>query len=166
MGLPVDKAYQEVLDNVKYIGHNTQIGYDFLSLMLFTKKTISLIREKVSEYLTGVDEYNRKIIPSDRVIVTALFGVKNVYVPKTGDIYGRFIVVDENLRNDYGSIVDQTISLLVRGISTDLGMIENNNKLSIWTTVLGDFNEHGLRSHPVIKTRDRRPDPYLFNMKY
>ena len=36
-------------------------------------------------------------------------------------------------------------------------MEENNKKLTIWTTVFGDFNSHGLRSHAPIKLRERKP---------
>jgi hypothetical protein len=46
-------------------------------------------------------------------------------------------------------------------------MAENNSKLSIWTTVLGEgLNEHNLRSYAPIKTRVRRPNPMEFHMKY
>ena len=41
-----------------------------------------------------------------------------------------------------------------------------NEKLTIWTTLLGDFNEHGLRQYPPIKLRNKRPDPMLFHMRY
>ena len=63
-------------------------------------------------------------------------------------------------------IVDQVISLLVRNIRNDLEMQANNSKLTIWTTLLGDFNEHGLRQHAPIKIRNKRPDPMLFHMRY
>ena len=162
----VDKKYTESIDLTPYIGHSSQLSYDPLSNMLYTKKTVQMIQDKVQSYLSGVDPKNRPIRPSERVVIEAIFGVKGRYVPKTGDIYGRFLVVNTEERNDYTIIVDQVISLLVRGISSEIGMEENNAKLSVWTTVLGDFNEHGLRSHATIKVRDRRPDPYLFSMRY
>jgi hypothetical protein len=51
-------------------------------------------------------------------------------------------------------------------VKGNLGMDDNNSKLTIWTTVLGDFNEHGLQSHPKIKLREKRPAPLQFNMNY
>jgi hypothetical protein len=45
-------------------------------------------------------------------------------------------------------------------------MDECNSKLSAWTTILGDFNEHGLRRHAPIKLREKRPMPMAFNMNY
>jgi hypothetical protein len=45
-------------------------------------------------------------------------------------------------------------------------MDENNKKLTIWTTVLGDFNEHGLRSYAPIKIRENNINKVRFNMNY
>ena len=45
-------------------------------------------------------------------------------------------------------------------------MEENNRKLTIWTTVYGDFNQHGLQQHSKIKVRNKRPNPMEFNMNY
>ena len=95
-----------------------------------------------------------------------MYGVFENYRPVTGDIYGKYTVDNDNRRDDYSYIVDQTISLLVRGIRNDLEMQQNNSKLTIWTTVLGDFNEHGLRQYAPIKVRNKRPDPMLFHMRY
>ena len=112
---------------------------------------------------------NKKIVPSERVIVTALYGVYKNHIPRTGDIYGKYLVVDDTQRDDYSYIVDKTISLLASSISTDIEMQESNSKLNIWNaTVLGDFNENGLQqfSNGTIKLRNRGPDRMLFHMKY
>jgi len=45
-------------------------------------------------------------------------------------------------------------------------MTENNKKLSIWNSVYGEFNEKGLRAHPPIKIRKKRPQRMMFNMNY
>jgi len=162
----IEREYNDVIDLNQYVGWNSISSWNPLVRQLFSKKTIQVIQQKTSQYLNGVDEQGRKIIPSDKVVITALYGIFENYKPNVGDIYGKYLVVDEEQRDDYSAIVDQTISLLVRGIRTDLEMTQQNNKLSVWTTVLGDFNEFGLRSHPVIKIRDKRPDPMLFNMNY
>jgi hypothetical protein len=83
-----------------------------------------------------------------------------------GDIFSRYQVVEESGRDDYRDMIARTIEISVSQIRTQLEMEENNNKLSIWNTVLGDFNENGLRSHAPIKTRKRKPDSMLFNMNY
>ena len=45
-------------------------------------------------------------------------------------------------------------------------MEENNRKLTIWTTVYGDFNAHQLRQHAPIKVLNKRPNPMEFHMRY
>ena len=160
-------AYDDRLDLNQYVGWDTITVWNPLTQKLFTKTTVHVIQQNVADYLTGVDANGRRIIPSDRVVITALFGIFREHAPRTGDIYGRFLVVDESKRDDYAYIVDKTISLLVQGIRDDLGMAEQNQKLTIWTTVLGDFNEHGLRQHPPLKINNgKRPDPMLFHMRY
>ena len=69
-------------------------------------------------------------------------------------------------RNDAETIIDRTITLIFDYYRNEIGMEENNKQLTVWTTILGDFNKHGLRQTPPIKTQKRRPDPFLFNMNY
>lgn len=160
-------AYDDRLDLNQFVGWDTITDWNPLTQKLFTKTSVHVIQQKVADYLTGVDANGRRIIPSERVVVTALFGIFREHAPRTGDIYGRFLVVDDSKRDDYAYIIDKTISLLVQGIRDDLGMAEQNQKLTIWTTVLGDFNEHGLRQHPPLKINNgKRPDPMLFHMRY
>ena len=159
-------SYDDRLDMNQYVGWFTITDWNPLIQKLFTKTTLRVIQGKVSEYLTGVEPNGKKIIPTERVVVAALYGVFKQHHPHTGDIYGKYTVVDQTQRDDYAYIVDKTISLLVQGIRDDIGMAEQNQKLTIWTTVLGDFNEHGLRQHPPIKVCNKRPDPMLFHMRY
>jgi hypothetical protein len=164
--VPIDKLYDEKIDMFQQVGWFNTASYNGLVRMLFTKYTINIIKQKVSDYLQGIDRKGRRIIPSDRIVTDALYGVFQSYQPdQVGDIYSRYLVTDVN-RDDYSAIVDMTISLLYRGIQTDLEMANANEKLTVWTTILGDFNEHGLRSHPILYMKEKRPDPFLFNMRY
>lgn len=159
--------YDERLDMNPYVGWETVSQDNPLVQKLFTKGTVTLIQQKVGDYLTGVDPNGRRIIPSERIIVTALFGVFRDHVPTTGDIYGKYTVVDQAQRNDYAYIVDKTISLLFQGIRDQLQMEHQNESLTPWTALYGDFNEHKLRQHPPIKVNQgKRPDPFLFHMRY
>ena len=54
----------------------------------------------------------------------------------------------------------------MHAIKNDFGMEAANKKLSIWDSVLGDFNEKGLRGHDIIKIKKNRPQPMMFNMNY
>lgn len=165
---PVNREYQTDLDMNSYIvGWEKTISWNPVVQRLFTKQTVLTIQQKVSEYLAGVDEKGRRIVPSEKVVVNALFGVYRHHTPEeVGDIYGKYLVTNMNGRNDIAYIIDKTISLLVRAIRDETEMIQNNEKLTIWTTLLGDFNEHGLRQFPPIKVREKRPDNFLFHMRY
>ena len=159
--------YDETLDMNPYVGWETISQDNPLVQKLFTRATVATIQTKTGDYLVGVDPTGRRIIPSERIIIAALFGVFREHVPRTGDIYGKYTVVNQAMRNDYAYIVDKTISLLVQGIRDDLEMAQHNQSLTIWTTLYGDFNEHKLRQHPPIKVNEgKRPDPFLFHMRY
>jgi hypothetical protein len=160
----LNNEYDDRIDPNQYIGWSTITEWAPLPREVFTKRTVKIIQEKVYEYL--LKSISKKIIPSERIVIIALYGVFENHIPRTGDIYGRYLVVDETQRDDYGYIVDKTISLLITGIETDIGMQDANSKLSIWNSILGDFNENGLRQFPPIKLRERGPDRFLFHMRY
>jgi hypothetical protein len=166
---PLNEYSQQIDSSNQQVGwQDSFANWNPVVRHLFTKETLNLIRNKVAFYTQGVDPKGRTIIPSDRVISEALYSIFRIYQPnETGDIYSKYTVVNPANRNDYATIVDQTINLLIRGIETDIGMANDNWKLNIWdATVLGDFNKQGLRAHPIIYTRERRGDPFLFNMNY
>ena len=105
---------------------------------------------------------------SDRVVASTLSQVYEDYHGyQLGYIHSRFYIAqDDKLRDDVKMIIDMTIEVLVNNIKTEIGMEENNKKLSIWNTVLGTHNEHGLLPHSFIKINNRRPKALQFNMNY
>lgn len=134
---------------------------------LFSKATVDTISRKVTELTMGVNPQNRPIIVPDTTICNVLSQIQHAFRPPTGDIYGRYNVPSGISATSYvQDIIDQTIEVIVSDVTNSLEMEENNRKLTAWTTVLGDFNEHQLRSHPPIKIRNKRPDPMMFNMNY
>lgn len=164
---PVKQHYETALDMNTYMVGWEAASSNPIVQRLFTKQTVQTIQQKVSEYLAGVDPNGKRIIPSERVVVNGLYGVFRSHTPEElGDIYGKYLVTNMNQRNDIAYMIDKTISLLVRAIRDELEMAQNNEKLTIWTTLLGDFNEHGLRQFPPIKVREKRPDNFLFHMRY
>ena len=156
----------QITDNnyMKFVGYSEN---NFCIKKYFSRETADLISYKISELLQGVDPNNRKIIVPHNTIYSIMSSVYENYRPPTGDIYGRYNVPSGIGGDSYvQSMIDQVIEIITADVRTNLGMEENNSKLSIYTTILGDFNQHGLRSHPVIKTRVRRPNPMEFNMHY
>jgi hypothetical protein len=133
----------------------------------FSKETVDIIARKITELTLGVDPKNRPIVVPSKNICSIMSEVYQSYRPPTGDIYGRYNVPSGTGPESYvQNMIDQTIEIITNDIRNNLGMEENNRKLTIWTTVYGDFNEHGLRAHPPIKVRNKRPNPMEFHMRY
>ena len=124
------------------------------------------IQRKITELLAGVDPQGRPIIVPLKTIGSVLSEVYNSNDPKVGDIYSRYIIDVEPNRNDVRDIIDRTIQIIVSQVRTDLEVSENNQKLSIWSTLYGDFNKEGLRAHPPIKIRKNGPPRFQFHMRY
>jgi hypothetical protein len=133
---------------------------------LYSKSNINKISRKITELLMGVLKNNRPIIVPDRTICSVMSAVYQTFRPETGDIHTRYIVPKAREANYVQTMIDQVINIITTDVKNNLGMDEANSKLSVWTTVLGDFNDHGLRSHSKIKLRENRPRPMCFNMNY
>ena len=133
----------------------------------FSDNTIKTISFKVSQLLQGLDPQGRTIVVSDENIINVMNSIFENYRPQTGSIYSRYIIPTSNDEsNMYQDMIDQVIQVIYADVVSNLGMIQNNEKLTAWTTVLGDFNEHGLRAHPKIKLREKKPNPMEFHMRY
>ena len=133
---------------------------------LFEQKTIDTISTKISQLLDGVVPETKIVYPDIRIreVIGQIF--YNSKRPDIGSIASKDIIPNEQARNDIRFIIAQTIEIITKTLRTELEMIENNKKLSIWNSVYGDFNEKGLRAHPPIKIRHKRPQPMMFNMNY
>lgn len=148
-------------------------GWDYTSQdstvlsYLFSEDTINTISKQISEALRGVDPMGRKIIvPNDKIanVLSSVyrFGTRT----DIGDIYTHDTIPDSQGRNDVRNFINQTINIVVSAIKDEIEIIENNKKLTVWNTVLGDFNQSGLRQFPPIKLRQRHPQYMAFNMNY
>jgi len=133
----------------------------------FSRDTVRMIQTKVTQLTRGVDPHNRPIVVPEDKILHVMDAIYNTFRPPTGDIYSRYNVPTGTTSESYvQSMIDQTIEIVVSDIRISLGTEQQNEKLSAWTTVLGDFNDQGLRSYAPIKLKVRRPNPMQFNMNY
>jgi hypothetical protein len=147
----------------RFVGYNQANAYN----LYFNTQTVSTISKKITELLSGVDRYNRPIIVPDKTILDIMDTVKLYFRPQTGDIYSRYNIPNgENCPSYIQQMVDQVIEIIVSDVRNNLETEEYNSTLTVWTTLFGDFNEKGLRSHSVIKTKERRVNPFQFNMNY
>lgn len=133
----------------------------------FNIQTVKTISNKITQLLMGVHPENRPIIVPDKTIYNVMDNIYYSYRPPTGDIYGRYNVPTGTTTRSYvQDMIDQVIEVIVSDVKTTYETDINNSKLSVWTTVLGNFNDNGLRGHDVIKTLLKRPAPFQFNMNY
>ena len=86
--------------------------------------------------------------------------------PKTGDIYSRYIIPDSTPTDIIQEMTERSIEIITETIRTEFGMIKSNENLSIWTTVYGTHNPHGLTQTSKIKIREKRPQAMAFQMNY
>lgn len=134
---------------------------------VFTPYNINLIQRKTAELLRGVHPEGNPIIVSEKVIIAALDSVIQQYIPNIGAIHSsRYIIEDEPIRYYTRDVIDRTINFIVQSVRDEYDVIKANFDLSIWDSVLGDFNRKGLMPHSQIKLRKNRPDPMSFNMNY
>jgi hypothetical protein len=147
---------------VKYVAYDqTDCG----TRKFFSKKHINLISSKVTQLLMGVDHKNRPIIVPDTTIESVMSSVFNSYIPEDTGIIHNKIVSSNKPYSCTQQLTDQVIEIIVNDVKNNLGMEECNRKLSIWDSILGDFNKHGLMPHSHIKLNNRKP-PLQFNMNY
>jgi hypothetical protein len=164
-----DPANQNLFNNdfshMRYVGYQNK-----LSDSLFANENLNLISRQITQFLKGFRDDQRDIIVPIETIASVLSSVYENFRPQSvGSIYGRYNIPGDNpdSENYLKHIINQTIEIIVTDVKTNLGIEENNKKLSIWTTVLGEgINEHGLRSFPPIKLREKRPSSFQFHMKY
>ena len=149
----------------KFVGFS---DYNLCIKKYFSQDTINIISNKVTQLLMGVDPHNRPIIVPDDKISYVMDAIYNSFRPDTSDIYSRYNIPTGSTTESYiQNMIDQVVEVIYSDVKNNLEVAENNSKLSIWTSVLGEgLNQHNLRSVPPIKTRVRRPNPMEFNMKY
>ena len=149
------------------------VGWDYTTKALgtpyeylFNQQTITTVSTKISQILEGVIPGKKIVYPDERIreVIGQIF--YNSKRPNIGDIASKDIIPHEQARNDIRFIIAQTIEIITKTLRTEIEMTENNKKLSIWNSVYGEFNEKGLRAHPPIKIRKKRPQRMMFNMNY
>ena len=164
-GVTINEECISVRNDAFYRNVGYKENYD--EHQLFDERTVSIISKKITELLMGVDPENRPILVPNKRILQVLDSVNSNFRPQTGDIYARYNIFDgQNTPSYIQQIIDQTIEIIISDVRNNLETEENNRKLTVWTTVLGDFNAQQLRGHDIIKIRERRPNPMQFNMNY
>lgn len=149
------------------------VGWDYTSNnssaldFLFSTKGLDMISQIITSSLQGVDPRGRNIVvPHDKIanVLSSVysFGTRT----NIGNIYTTDTMPSIEPRDDIKNFINQTVNIIVSAVKDEIEITEQNKKLTAWTTVLGDFNTEGLRSHAPIKLRERHPQYMAFNMNY
>lgn len=156
------------LDNnsYRYAGYQQTFGDRPNYNMMWSPERLSIIQQKITQLLQGVSEDGRPIVVTLDVIGNVLSSCYSSNRPEVGSIHSRFIQEDSPPRNDIAEITDRTINIIVSQIKNEMLTAQNNKRLTIWSTVYGDFNKDGLRSHSGIKIRKRRHNVNNTAMNY
>jgi hypothetical protein len=159
------------LNSVRYVGWDENIGSTPKNEInyndMYSQVNVNLISQIVTNYLMKLK--GKPIIVSDvqiREMINSVWNAEqgrnypNIYTIDTFDL--NWDKCEEWLKR-INLIVIQSI---ISQIKNEVEVEEINNNLSIWTTVLGDFNEEGLRAHSKIKLREKHPALMQFHMHY
>jgi len=145
--------------HMKFVG--TDINENPIIKEFFSKKYVDHISRECTKLLKGVDELGRDIVIPDKRILEVMNVVEQSFNFATG--------FDAPQYSPYGYIrkmVEECIERIVYDVSNTLAIEQCNNKKTIWTTVLGDFNKEKLQSHSSIKIRQKHPNLFQINMRY
>jgi len=179
---PLSKSYcafqntskMECPENPTNFIANGIVGYEYTYAdapaikFLFSKENLDELSRAITYLLRGTDPQGRDIVVAPERINEVLSSVFMYGTrPQIGSIYSRYTIPDCYPRNDLRNYNMQTIKIIVSAIKDEYDTIANNKKLTIWTTLLGDFNTNGLRAHPPLnKIRKKMPQRMMFNMNY
>lgn len=130
---------------------NEQLLFSVDNLLKLSYEITRRLRDLVPEGL---------IVPIE-TISNVLKALYDAYRPQMGNPMTMYHVASDDVCSNLNM---QTINLITQQVRDEINAEQHAKKLTIWTTVLGDYNEHGLRAHSSIKLKQRRPTPMLFNM--
>lgn len=148
--------------NQQYTSHVLYQDTSINIQALFSLETILLISKTVTENLRDIIPQGI-VVPLD-IIANVLNALYEAYRPPSGDPMTMYNVVSTENPNAVDALINQTVNVISQQIRDQLIMEKNARNLSAWTTVLGENNKHGLRSHPPLKIRHRKPQTMMFNM--
>ena len=116
------------------------------------------------------------MVVSQKTLSGVMSSVWRTNVPVRGDIYTLYNIPNlpaENnpqqlgvQENDVEQLNQRVVNIIVNTITDEQELTKANESLSAWTTVLGSFNQHGLRSHDIIKIKENDYKKNFFVINY
>ena len=103
-------------------------------------------------------------IDSDLIEKIVIETTQSYISKRTGCIYSKEIQTDIHDRDKI--IFNSSIKTIYNYYASQFRQDSYNKNLSIWNSVLGESNQHGLLPHPKIKLNNKRPNSMQFRMNY
>lgn len=116
---------------------------------LICPRNIKMASEKITQLLDGTHPQGKRILVPDSTIresIVATFRKGNNYDP--------------------AKVLEEAIGEIVQYIQDDYRSIQKNSTYSVWNTLLGEENSHGLMPYAPIKTREYRPNQIFVGGRY
>lgn len=161
------------LDSTENIAYNAYVGWKQSTEgnvgleYLYSDENLENVSQKLTVALRNVHPQGKRIVVTKAQIASVISNVyQNAQRANIGGIFSEFVIPAAKPRNDIEDINDKAIEAIYSLLSTQFEVEENNKKLTVWNTVLGDFNENGLRSHAPIKIRKKHAQRMAFHMRY
>tara|TARA_Y100000996_G_C22536723_1_gene648546 strand:+ start:955 stop:1365 length:411 start_codon:yes stop_codon:yes gene_type:complete len=129
-------------------------------------ETINIVRKKVMIKLNNEFPIETKYltIPED-LIETVVINTTQSYISKRiGSIYSKEI--QQDIYNRDQAILNTSILTIYNYYISQIRQDLCHKNLSIWNSVLGESNQHGLLPHPKIKLNNKRTNSMQFRMNY
>ena len=133
---------------------------------LFSNENIDLIGTTLYDLLKCLRKDGRPISVTRGVIAQVLSQIQQSATRQIGDIYTVYNIPQAHVRDDISRFNKMTVEFIYNQVKTEYEMDQNNKKLTIWTTLLGDFNDHGLRQYSTLKINHKPINKLRFNMNY
>lgn len=148
----------------RYVGWSVTRGE--LDKRFFTQKTLQDISNQLATLLKCLRKDGRPVVVADKVIAHMMSEVFSKNRPQLGNAYFMYNISAAKPRDDYETMKEMVIEMIYNNIKTEYEMEQNNRSLTVWTTVLGDFNKQGLRQYSNLKINEKNINKVRFNMNY
>ncbi len=113
----------------------------------FDKRNLEYMSTQITRLLIGVHPENKNIIVPDQTIISVMESI-----------------FENNPRTSCNIMSKMVITYIVNYIKTEYETITQNDKLDI--EVIKYTGEYSIRRVPMIKLNNRRPTPFLIQMRY
>lgn len=150
-------------NSMRFVGwtENSPFRTKFLS-----PETVGMVSKRITHFLKGIDQLGRDIVVPDETILNVMDQVLLNFRPEVGDIFTRHHIINKRQFETFNNLINEVVEIIVSQIKNEEMTLKCNRQLSVWNTIYGEHNAHGLRQHAPIKINRKRPQSMAFFENY